>query len=167
MVPWAEGPSLFLPVWGLGGLWPPAVGPGVCRGSRGVRGGRLVSSVGAAAPVLSLQTPPSTSPSLPWPFFLTDPHGGPWAGPQPRSTASPQVPIHALWNDGRENLLGALLMAGQYVIPEVPPSSAARWAGDQPCGSRAQRWVPVCARGPQVGHAGEEAGGALKIHPVK
>ncbi|XP_044774089.1 60 kDa lysophospholipase [Neomonachus schauinslandi] len=30
-----------------------------------------------------------------------------------------QVPIHALWNDGRENLLGALLMAGQYVIPEV------------------------------------------------
>eukprot|EP00071_Canis_lupus_P044624 XP_022278181.1 60 kDa lysophospholipase [Canis lupus familiaris] len=31
-----------------------------------------------------------------------------------------QVPIHALWNDGRENLLGALLMAGQYVIPEHP-----------------------------------------------
>ncbi|XP_045435608.1 60 kDa lysophospholipase isoform X1 [Pipistrellus kuhlii] len=30
-----------------------------------------------------------------------------------------QVPIHALWSDGRENLLGALLMAGQYVIPEV------------------------------------------------
>ncbi|XP_047594628.1 60 kDa lysophospholipase isoform X10 [Lutra lutra] len=30
-----------------------------------------------------------------------------------------QVPIHALWNDSRENLLGALLMAGQYVIPEV------------------------------------------------
>uniref|UniRef100_A0A673V6Z1 60 kDa lysophospholipase n=1 Tax=Suricata suricatta TaxID=37032 RepID=A0A673V6Z1_SURSU len=30
-----------------------------------------------------------------------------------------QVPIHALWNDGRENLLGALLMAGQYVVPEV------------------------------------------------
>uniref|UniRef100_A0A452VL81 60 kDa lysophospholipase n=1 Tax=Ursus maritimus TaxID=29073 RepID=A0A452VL81_URSMA len=30
-----------------------------------------------------------------------------------------QVPIHALWNDGRENLLGALLMAGQYAIPEV------------------------------------------------
>uniref|UniRef100_A0A8D1AT14 asparaginase n=2 Tax=Sus scrofa TaxID=9823 RepID=A0A8D1AT14_PIG len=29
-----------------------------------------------------------------------------------------QVPIHALWNDGRENLLGALLLAGQYVIPE-------------------------------------------------
>ncbi|XP_055217669.1 60 kDa lysophospholipase isoform X4 [Gorilla gorilla gorilla] len=29
-----------------------------------------------------------------------------------------QVPIHALWSDGRENLLGALLMAGQYVIPE-------------------------------------------------
>lgn len=35
------------------------------------------------------------------------------------SLASPQVPIHALWNDGRENLLGALLMAGQYIIPEV------------------------------------------------
>ncbi|XP_014447719.1 LOW QUALITY PROTEIN: 60 kDa lysophospholipase-like [Tupaia chinensis] len=30
-----------------------------------------------------------------------------------------QVPIHALWSDGRENLLGALLMAGQYAIPEV------------------------------------------------
>uniref|UniRef100_G1S2L6 asparaginase n=1 Tax=Nomascus leucogenys TaxID=61853 RepID=G1S2L6_NOMLE len=30
-----------------------------------------------------------------------------------------QVPIHILWSDGRENLLGALLMAGQYVIPEV------------------------------------------------
>ncbi|XP_072486172.1 60 kDa lysophospholipase isoform X2 [Notamacropus eugenii] len=30
-----------------------------------------------------------------------------------------QVPIHTLWNDGRENLLGGLLMAGQYVIPEV------------------------------------------------
>ncbi|PNI97088.1 ASPG isoform 2 [Pan troglodytes] len=30
-----------------------------------------------------------------------------------------QVPIHALWSDGRENLLGALLMAGQYVIPEL------------------------------------------------
>ncbi|XP_053784976.1 60 kDa lysophospholipase isoform X7 [Desmodus rotundus] len=30
-----------------------------------------------------------------------------------------QVPIHALWNDGRENLLGALLLAGQYVVPEV------------------------------------------------
>ncbi|XP_017717408.1 PREDICTED: 60 kDa lysophospholipase isoform X3 [Rhinopithecus bieti] len=30
-----------------------------------------------------------------------------------------QMPIHALWSDGRENLLGALLMAGQYVIPEV------------------------------------------------
>ncbi|XP_004699185.1 60 kDa lysophospholipase [Echinops telfairi] len=30
-----------------------------------------------------------------------------------------QVPIHALWNDGRENLLGALLLAGLYLIPEV------------------------------------------------
>ncbi|XP_048655398.1 60 kDa lysophospholipase isoform X4 [Marmota marmota marmota] len=30
-----------------------------------------------------------------------------------------EVPIHALWNDGRQNLLGALLMAGQYIIPEV------------------------------------------------
>ncbi|KAL0601799.1 60 kDa lysophospholipase [Plecturocebus cupreus] len=34
-----------------------------------------------------------------------------------------QVPIHALWSDGRENLLGALPMAGQYVIPEVASSS--------------------------------------------
>ena len=41
--------------------------------------------------------------------------------PQDSATplTSPQVPIHALWNDGRENLLGALLMAGQYIIPEV------------------------------------------------
>ncbi|XP_040830927.1 60 kDa lysophospholipase [Ochotona curzoniae] len=30
-----------------------------------------------------------------------------------------QVPIHALQSDGRENLLGALLMASQFVIPEV------------------------------------------------
>ncbi|KAM5338509.1 60 kDa lysophospholipase [Glossophaga mutica] len=30
-----------------------------------------------------------------------------------------QVPIHALWNDGRDNLLGALLLAGQYAVPEV------------------------------------------------
>ncbi|KAG8514452.1 60 kDa lysophospholipase, partial [Galemys pyrenaicus] len=29
-----------------------------------------------------------------------------------------QVPIHALWSDGRENLLGALLMAGLYDVPE-------------------------------------------------
>nr|5DNE_A Chain A, L-asparaginase [Cavia porcellus]5DNE_B Chain B, L-asparaginase [Cavia porcellus]5DNE_C Chain C, L-asparaginase [Cavia porcellus]5DNE_D Chain D, L-asparaginase [Cavia porcellus] len=30
-----------------------------------------------------------------------------------------QVPIRVLWNDARENLLGALLVAGQYIIPEV------------------------------------------------
>ncbi|XP_048029317.1 60 kDa lysophospholipase-like [Megalobrama amblycephala] len=30
-----------------------------------------------------------------------------------------QVPIYEMRNDGRENLLGALLIAGQYVIPEV------------------------------------------------
>ncbi|XP_051741588.1 60 kDa lysophospholipase-like isoform X1 [Ctenopharyngodon idella] len=30
-----------------------------------------------------------------------------------------QVPIFEMRNDGRENLLGALLIAGQYVIPEV------------------------------------------------
>lgn len=44
----------------------------------------------------------------------------------------PQVSIHALWSDGRENLLGALLMAGQYVIPEVPAWHAwrrGRWGG--------------------------------------
>lgn len=34
------------------------------------------------------------------------------------------MPIRALWSDGRENLLGALLLAGQYVIPEVPPLPA-------------------------------------------
>ncbi|XP_070698511.1 60 kDa lysophospholipase-like [Pempheris klunzingeri] len=30
-----------------------------------------------------------------------------------------QVPIYDLRNDGRDNLLGALLIAGQYIIPEV------------------------------------------------
>ncbi|XP_071601542.1 60 kDa lysophospholipase isoform X5 [Heliangelus exortis] len=30
-----------------------------------------------------------------------------------------QVPIYELQNDGRDNLLGALLIAGQFVIPEV------------------------------------------------
>ncbi|KAM7375824.1 hypothetical protein PAMP_005591 [Pampus punctatissimus] len=30
-----------------------------------------------------------------------------------------QVPIYELKNDGRDNLLGALLIAGQYIIPEV------------------------------------------------
>uniref|UniRef100_A0A8C6VVX1 asparaginase n=1 Tax=Nothobranchius furzeri TaxID=105023 RepID=A0A8C6VVX1_NOTFU len=30
-----------------------------------------------------------------------------------------QVPIYELRNDGRDNLLGALLIAGQFVIPEV------------------------------------------------
>jgi len=30
-----------------------------------------------------------------------------------------QVPIYEMKNDGRDNLLGALLIAGQYVIPEV------------------------------------------------
>ncbi|XP_041332317.1 60 kDa lysophospholipase isoform X2 [Pyrgilauda ruficollis] len=30
-----------------------------------------------------------------------------------------EVPIYELQNDGRDNLLGALLMAGQFVIPEV------------------------------------------------
>lgn len=54
--------------------------------------------------------------------------------------ASPQVPIHALWNDGRENLLGALLMAGQYIIPEV--SGLATWVAwvEGECG-RAGLWL--------------------------
>lgn len=30
-----------------------------------------------------------------------------------------QVPIYEMRNDGRDNLLGALLVAGQFVIPEV------------------------------------------------
>lgn len=29
------------------------------------------------------------------------------------------MPIYELRNDGRDNLLGALLIAGQFVIPEV------------------------------------------------
>ena len=34
-------------------------------------------------------------------------------------TCCVQVPIYELRNDGRDNLLGALLIAGQFVIPEV------------------------------------------------
>ena len=30
-----------------------------------------------------------------------------------------QVPIYEQRNDGRDNLLGALVIAGHYVIPEV------------------------------------------------
>lgn len=35
-----------------------------------------------------------------------------------------QVPIYEMRNDGRDNLLGALLIAGQFVIPEVSRDSA-------------------------------------------
>lgn len=64
------------------------------------------------------------------------------------SPAPPQVPIHALWSDGRENLLGALLMAGQYVIPEVaPPRHVVGRAG-------VWRGVPVCSWGPRVQPSG-------------
>jgi len=35
------------------------------------------------------------------------------------SVSALQVPIYELQNDGRANLLGALLIAGQFVIPEV------------------------------------------------
>lgn len=52
--------------------------------------------------------------------------------------ASPQVPIHALWNDGRENLLGALLMAGQYAIPEVPSPSLVWGTGGLASGAQAR-----------------------------
>lgn len=34
-------------------------------------------------------------------------------------TSCLQVPIYEMRNDGRDNLLGALLIAGQFVIPEV------------------------------------------------
>lgn len=59
---------------------------------------------------------------------------GIWVCPDPQASAtslpSPQVPIHALWSDGRENLLGALLMAGQYAIPEVSGLAACvAWVG--------------------------------------
>lgn len=57
-------------------------------------------------------------PQIPLPQASACPHPLPaQTQPCPRSL---QVPIHALWNDGRENLLGALLLAGQYVVPEVP-----------------------------------------------
>lgn len=76
----------------------------------------------------------------------------------PSLRASPQVPIHALWNDGRENLLGALLMAGQYVIPEVPSPSLEWGVGGLASGAQARGGV-----GSQVGCAGEESGGVLKM----
>lgn len=64
--------------------------------------------------------PPACSSPCPGREDFGEGSGGPvLPGPQPQPVASPQVPIHALWNDGRENLLGALIMAGQYVIPEV------------------------------------------------
>ena len=34
-----------------------------------------------------------------------------------------QIPIFEIRSDGRENLLGALIMAGHYVIPEVRENS--------------------------------------------
>lgn len=58
------------------------------------------------------------------------PSPGIWLTASATSLTSPQVPIHALWNDGRENLLGALLMAGQYIIPEVSGlATGAAWVG--------------------------------------
>lgn len=99
------------PVWG-------AAGAAEGRGRAGP-----VASAGAVLGGQGPQTP-LPQPELP--------------GPPPRAAAlapcAPQVPIHALWSDGRENLLGALLMAGQYVIPEVPPPPpGGRGQGSEGC----------------------------------
>lgn len=112
--------------------------------------GRLVPSavVRAAGPC---RPPPPASPGPPSPSFSQTPWGPP-DGPQ-RLPRLPQVPIHALWSDGRENLLGALLMAGQYVIPEVAPHPGTWWVGPGP-GAGVWRGVPVCSWGPRVQPSG-------------
>lgn len=85
------------------------------------------------------------------------------------------MPIHALWNDGRENLLGALLMAGQYVIPEVRPLLPGVVGRGLASRSRAQgEWWRLhapkeprrvaCGCGTQVGHAVEGSGRVSEIH---
>lgn len=65
-----------------------------------------------------------------------------------------QVPIYEMRNDGRDNLLGALLIAGQFVIPEVRHrrrvAHADRW-GDV---SLRERNVPGVPRG--KGKRGQE-----------
>ena len=33
-----------------------------------------------------------------------------------------QIPLGELRNDARDNLLGALIIAGEYIIPEVSPT---------------------------------------------
>uniref|UniRef100_A0A8B9WID7 asparaginase n=1 Tax=Bos mutus grunniens TaxID=30521 RepID=A0A8B9WID7_BOSMU len=56
-----------------------------------------------------------------------------------------QVPIHALWNDGRENLLGALLLAGQYVIPEVCLFQNQLFRGNRVTKVDARRFAAFCS----------------------
>ncbi|KAM9090464.1 60 kDa lysophospholipase isoform 6-T6 [Megaptera novaeangliae] len=67
-----------------------------------------------------------------------------------------QVPIHALWNDGRENLLGALLLAGQSACSSRTSCSGAtgrpRWtrAGSRPSAPPTCRLWPPWALTSQV-----------------
>ena len=109
-----EAYRALLPRWGQAGL---------LHGGPGARAGGLAWSMGAAPEPWSLRCP---TPGRPPTRACAARSPGPRAPrPQPLSPARPlpQVPIHALWNDGRENLLGALLLAGLYVIPEVPAFS--------------------------------------------
>lgn len=118
----------------------------------------------------SLQTPASREPGTPSLSFSETP-GGPLDGPQqlPWPPSPRQVPIHALWSDGRENLLGALLMAGQYVIPEVALPTPSRGGRGRCLGPGSSAGCPCApgARGcgPQVGPTGEGPSRGLKVHP--
>lgn len=90
------------------------------------------------------------------------PRMGIWVCPDSQASAtslpSLQVPIHALWSDGRENLLGALLMAGQYVIPEVSGLAACvAWVEDG----------GVNARDVVMAHMGPTGGWSICPYPPK
>ena len=123
--------------------------------------GLLLSSAapqGSACPVCSGR-PGWSVPWVPWvgggshgplsassscPFFVPPLHSSlRYCVSLSPSPASPQVPIHALWNDGRENLLGALLMAGQYVIPEVPFPPWRGLQGAWPAWRRRGLWLAL------------------------
>lgn len=52
-----------------------------------------------------------------------------------------QVPLSELRNDGRDNLLGTLVIAGQYVIPEVEHNDVCWWSVRQCIHS--YPWKPV------------------------
>lgn len=125
----------------LAGLRQRALGPAGSRGRWGA------GQTGMASRCSSLSSGPHR-PEPACPLSWTPARAPHWLrptlpAPQPLSSPWPllQVPIHALWNDGRENLLGALLLAGQYVIPEVPPPASflrllGTQARDSGCGAQ-------------------------------